>query len=363
MRIVRVTFAWVCLLVLCSCATKPPTSAIIPATELPSEVSMNKNAGRWGLVFVKLRLEGGEEVLFVVDTGASSTLLDKSLEPAGKRLKRISFSTWSAEQEGEVYPAPRIYLGGAPLMISNIVTCDLKKMSCPGGARGVLGMDCLKHYCMQLDFESGKIRFLDPKRVNAAELGSAFPLTLNWNLPFIYRVGFGGGKSTHLLIDTGYDVDGQVENPKGPVAGILHLRECAWGDNSYTNVLVRQGRNRSVVGLRFLARHLVTFDFPKQTMYLKQRSMGPLVDESFEEAMKFLKGMKERGEQPGWSKEDKGSIWGNPDLPKTLDVQKNGDSSVYHYSVSRTSEDASWKLQRAWRTDAGDRTVDEYPVP
>lgn len=32
------------------------------------------------------------------------------------------------------------------------------------------------------------------------------------------------------------------------------------------------------IGLRFLARHLVTLDFPKQTLYLKRQSVGPLTD-------------------------------------------------------------------------------------
>jgi hypothetical protein len=365
MRIVRLGIAWICLLVLCSCATKPRTAAIVPAAELPSEVAINKNAGRWGLLFVKLRLESGEEIPVVVDTGSSWTVLDKSLQPGGERLKTVKLSTWNTEVQADVYPAPRICLGSTPLMISNVAVCDLRKMSFPGGAKGVLGIDCLKHYCVQLDFETGKMRFLNSDRVNVSGLGEAFPLTLSWNLPFIYRASFNGGESTFSLIDTGYDIDGRVENRslKEKDSGTLYLRECVWGGESYTNLLVRQGKNRSVVGLRFLARHLVTFNFPKQTMYLKQRNVGPLLDEEFEDAMQFLKDLKEKGQQPGWSKQDKGSIWGNPHLPWTLDVQKNADSSVYHYSVSRTAADGGWKLKRAWRTDENDRTVEEYAVP
>jgi len=91
--------------------------------------------------------------------------------------------------------------------------------------------------------------------------------------------------------------------------------------------------------------------------------MGPLAEGHLEEGIKFLKSLKEKGQLPGSSKEDHGSIWGNPHFPETLDVQKNGDSGVYHYSVSRTSSDGSWKLQRAWRTDQNDRTVEEFRVP
>ena len=44
------------------------------------------------------------------------------------------------------------------------------------------------------------------------------------------------------------------------------------------NPLDSSGGN--TVGLRFLARHLVTLNFPKRMMYLKRTSVGPLIDES-----------------------------------------------------------------------------------
>ena len=41
---------------------------------------------------------------------------------------------------------------------------------------GMLSIDCLKHYCIQLDFAAGKMRFLEPEHVNAVQLGKAFPI-------------------------------------------------------------------------------------------------------------------------------------------------------------------------------------------
>ena len=35
----------------------------------------------------------------------------------------------------------------------------------------------------------------------------------------------------------------------------------------------------NLIGLQFLARHLVTFNFPKRIMYLKRTSVGPLAVE------------------------------------------------------------------------------------
>src|SRR5258705_204964 len=183
----RTLGAWLSLSLLCSCATPPRPPAIIPPSELPADVTMNSNAGRWSLLFVTLRWENGEEMPFVVDTGSSWTLCDESLKPRlGKRLNTIKVASWSTEHKARVYAAPKLYLGNVPLAVSNIVTCDFTKLHYPGRIGGVLGMDCLRHYCVQLDFEAGRIRFLDPAQINAAELGKPFPLTLRWNLPFIH---------------------------------------------------------------------------------------------------------------------------------------------------------------------------------
>ena len=64
------------LLFLCSCSTQP---RVIPAKQLPAEVFMNKEAGRGGHLTVMLKFNG-EELLFLVDSGAPVTTLDKSLE-------------------------------------------------------------------------------------------------------------------------------------------------------------------------------------------------------------------------------------------------------------------------------------------
>ena len=39
---------------------------------------------------------------------------------------------------------------------SNLLACDLKNLSSHTGhvIMGILGMDCLRHYCLQLDFSS-----------------------------------------------------------------------------------------------------------------------------------------------------------------------------------------------------------------
>jgi hypothetical protein len=111
-------------------------------------------------------LENGKELLFAVDTDAPFTLLDKSLEPIlGKRFgttKAVYIYYGKATQD--VYEAPKLYLGGTQLLTADqVVTDDLKVFGSDLPFMGILGMDCLRHYCIQLDFAAGKMRFLDPE--------------------------------------------------------------------------------------------------------------------------------------------------------------------------------------------------------
>jgi hypothetical protein len=241
---------------------------------------INYGAGRGGLLIVPVRLEGGEELPFVLDTGSSGTLLDESLEPKlGKRLGTTSMQSWGVTRERPVFAAPRLYLGGVPLITGDrVVSDDCKQMPSDSAPpiMGMLSIDCLKHYCIQLDFQAGKLRFLEPEHVNAVQLGRAFPITWIEGRPFVHHDGLVEGIGTNSLIDTGYPADGVIAE-LGP--GTSYFAERVWGGQTYTNLLLGNGGN--VLGLRFLARHLVTLDFLNGTMYLRQQSIGPLPGGNF----------------------------------------------------------------------------------
>ena len=85
---------------------------------------------------------------------------------------------------------------------------------------------------------------------------------------------------------------------------------------------------------------------------------------------RFVKSLKKEGQLPGWSKTDyfatnKANFrYGYDDFESgTLDFQKKGDSSIYHYTFSRASKPGPWKLQKAWRTDESGQTIEEYSIP
>jgi hypothetical protein len=380
------------LLFLCSCATTHP--------RLPVDVSMNKDAGCGNGLMVTLRLKSDEELLFAVDTGSPCTFLDKSLEPKlGHRFGTVpAYMMWGSQQTAGVYLAPRLYLGDTPLKMSGngILTCDLRSVALPGKPpiMGILGMDILENYCIQLDFVARKIRFLNSDHLNVADLGKALPISFysearenEFELvhPFIQQPSLLGGAVTNVFIDTGLRVEGSVdpelfqrEMRQGwqegtAIHGIgrVWFAKCVWGGDTYTNLLIgpgggafENGQNPNFIGLGFLARHLVTFDFPHRMMYLKQTRAGPLVDEDIEAAEALLNVLKAKGELPGWPANDIGTIYFDMrGFHIQFDGRKNGDPSDYHYQFGRLSQDSPWKLQKAWRTDQDGKTIEEFPVP
>jgi hypothetical protein len=98
--------------------------------------------------------------------------------------------------------APRLALGGTPLLTgSQSYTLDFKRLpfqalssESEGRFRGILGMDCLRHYCIQLDFGNGR-RLTDSPGPNLPHAGHAFPLVFGPSLegksesalPFCYH--------------------------------------------------------------------------------------------------------------------------------------------------------------------------------
>ncbi|HUA64702.1 MAG TPA: retropepsin-like aspartic protease [Alphaproteobacteria bacterium] len=377
---------------------------------LPAPVNINQDAGCYNLMFVTVELQNGKDLPFLVDTGCPYTVLDQSLRSElGKRLDTAEVSMQPGVQKSGCYPAPRFYLGNTQLMTgSNVWTLDLSWASAVTGHHfmGVLGMDCLRHYCVQLDFKAGRMRFLDPAHLDITNLGQAFSLNLNTNafnygFPFIRGPGLLGGTNGIVYIDTGDNGDAEVkkEMVKGhhfirfasvltkgitgiPVA--VPLKQCVWNGNTYTNLGI--GRDRmDRIGIRFLARHIVTLDFPDRKLYLKQITTGPRertlsvhLPGEVRAAAELLLDLDNNDQLPGWSRTDHGTVslgscskYGGallgvlantPLKSVTINFQKRGDSTVYRYTVSRWSAQSEWLLQRAWQVDSNGKMIKEFPI-
>jgi NPCBM/NEW2 domain-containing protein len=97
-----------------------------------------------------------------------------------------------------------------------------------------------------------------------------------------------GSQGPHSLIDSGFLSDGWLmpqyfqqwtNHAVLPARGEARWPNGLFGGEKYPFVsLPRIDVESDGLGLRFLARHLVTLDFPKQIMYLQRQSIGPLPD-------------------------------------------------------------------------------------
>jgi lipoprotein NlpI len=380
MQMLRVFGILLSLLLLCSCATEKAARL-----GLPADVTMNPEAGRGGWLIVTVRLEGGDELPFMVDTGSSGTMVDKSLVPRlGRRLDTVTVTHWHTKRKSDVYAAPRLYLGRTPLMMSRpmVATVDLKPESSAAGRpiMGVLGMNILTNYCLQLDFIAGKMRFLDAEHANKQKWGKAFPLTALG--PHDRRPAVGGNlfgaKDARSLVDTGYCQDGWLmpnyflqwtNQAILPTNGEAVSPDGVLGGESYHHILLaEEDFDFCGLGLLFLSRHLVTFDFPNQTLYLKRTrtSYGSLIDADIGAALNFLKGLWEKGRLPDWPKNvelaaEQTTYRIHYPHSVTFEARKPGDASLHHFTVSRTSLYGPWRLQKAWRTAQSDSPGDRDP--
>jgi hypothetical protein len=368
------------------------------SSALPGDIPLNKDAGRGGMVFVTIRLDDGTQLPFVLDTGCPTTCLDQSLESKlGKRLRTKTLWAFGARSQIGVYPAPGLYLGKTLLTQSGngIVTYDCSQMSAAVGhpIMGILGMDILTNYCIQLDFNARKIRFLDYERARKSRWGDPCPLTyIQDGCPRIDD-NIIGAPGVGSLIDTGCSYDGWLipqlfqqwtDSTAPPIAGQARAPTGILGGESYPGLRLRCVDPKLLstgdthiqfngLGLHFLARHVVTLDFPEQTLYLKRTSVDALdkkeanasAKSDIEAAAKTLKGLEHAGRLPGWSKTDdmavsKGTFMFNSGSV-TFNVPKSADS-IYHYKFTQSLDDGPWQLTKAWRTDSTGRMIEEYPV-
>jgi hypothetical protein len=374
---------------------------------LPGEVPMNHDAGRGGLIVVTIQLEDGEILPFVLDSGSPATCFDKSLEPKlGKPRGKTKFETLDGSKySGTFYEAPKLFLQDVRLVTGGpVVAFDFKTLSSESGRpiKGIIGMDVLKHYCIQLDFKANKIRFLDDWLPDRSGWGKPFDLHNMGGVKYIDGDLAGTFFSVGSIVDTGCNYDGWLEprtfrewadNSKRP--WILHAKypNAILDGDVYTNVVLSDttlglslvripftpvglGIKYNGIGLNFLARNLVTLDFRRNAMFLKQTTVGPLEDKESiaaenaegKLACEFLKNLKEKGKLPGWSKDDQ---WPTHDVtfqyfyPETFfmdRIQKPGDPAVYQYVAFRTDKGAPWQLVAARRADEKGKTLKEYPI-
>jgi hypothetical protein len=242
----------------------------------------------------------GKTFRFSVDTGASGNAFDRKLRPllGGVRPSGRIQSVVGRANFG-VYDAPEAKLGRLlvrrppPHPTAEACCFDLSyyRLGTGDDVQGLLGISFLKDYVVRLDFDEGKLFFLSSV---GSDPGKSLPLNLETGTPRVRahfgedieasfdvctgRLGASGMLGTELMniLERNGRLTAREGNIESNGQGLFKSR--TFDVNSFGLSVFRHSHLQFVKGpkgptnvlnLPYLARYIVTFDFPRRMMYLK----------------------------------------------------------------------------------------------
>jgi hypothetical protein len=232
-------------------------------------------------------------------------MFDLAFRPQlGEPKGTIKMSAHGKPVAVQVFAAPRAFIGPFDLADCNEVICVNLKDLAPDLERevhGVLGMDVLRKHVVQIDFDEGRIAFLNNEQENRQDWGQEFPITYNrMRLPQI-KLAVGDQPEQGFFLDTGCDASGAmakdsfrlavaqgklkpVDTSMSTFGGVVKLRQVRTsrvtaGPFEYHGLIFMEA-GANFLGLGFLSRHAVTFDFPHDRLYLKKGKSFDAPDEA-----------------------------------------------------------------------------------
>lgn len=239
----------------------------------------------------------GEDYLFLLDTGASLCVFDRSMQDQlGSPIGRTYAMTHSGEEAIELFRAPPLTIGGRELESDEPVLCaDLIRLhvGLDKHISGVLGMSFLEDYALQLDADGGKVRLLESPAPDTARYGEALRLGLEpYGCPEL-TVDVGDTTEWVTGLDTGCSFFGAMEyelcedllgngilrgagvtqmmTPHHSVtSNLVVLGTLRFGSFAHAGAVLSRGES-SVLGLPFLLSYNMTLDFPERVAYLERR--------------------------------------------------------------------------------------------
>jgi predicted aspartyl protease len=157
------------------------------------------------LIFVQVRVNKSEPLWFLLDTGASYTLIKQ------RRAQALSLKTEENEKEFEGQPYIKgvtLSLPGVELLNQSIVTAPTAFLEPSVGRAvdGVLGYDVFHDFVVEIDYAKRLINLYEPQGYQYKGAGVSLPITIEDNTPFVHAgIGPTGNNSAEgkFMIDTG----------------------------------------------------------------------------------------------------------------------------------------------------------------
>ena len=266
-----------------SAQAAPPTAIRIQFTARPSALTSVLLPVRWN----------GKSFLSMVDTGATLSAFDSSFRrELGDPVREVRVETPHGVTRLECLKAPSATVADrVPLNVAEVCCIDLSGFRAPNGDQiyGLIGTDFFMRQIVRIDFDLGEIALLPAVPDDA---GVPMPVTFSAGMPIVTATIAGAGDIA-FVIDTGdcgiasghlakTILDEAVEGGDAQVThtaratsiiGLhvtrgVHVREIALGGFIHRGAVFHEAA-LSTLGLGYLRRYVITFDFPNKTIYLK----------------------------------------------------------------------------------------------
>jgi len=268
------------------------TAGICGATEdADSAPAFEAQIGRHGRpIVLDVALADQGTAQFMLDTGAATTVFDASLRDiAGQPIGTRRIQTAKGEVQLDTYPCPQAKVGSLDLEgVEEVVFVDLTPMRAATGyeIKGVLGIDFLGRFAIEVDFDGGALRMWKAAPVEWNRERPTPLLNLR-GTPHVECL-LPGGRREPFVVDTGANVSTVTHGVFDALAGEQSLTVFAAGSAAtaagyarnlngsasslelspfiHRDIRIDRG-DLSLLGLHYLSRYRLRLDLPGQRAY------------------------------------------------------------------------------------------------
>ena len=242
----------------------------------------------------------GEQRRLIVDTGASTTVVMQSLRSElGEPIRQIIVNTNGRKVEAEVFDREVMTIGGREfsglVCVSHSPTFFDEAFMIQPPVVGLLGIDCLKEYVLELNPTDKVMRVYDRVPDDVAQNSESFKIKnvnghwiLQGNLPGMLPLVV----SEDYVLDSGHEAEivlqakrfdelaasRRIENfssAEGASLAGMHVTQTgqlqgfSLGQFHHRGINVTRGYTQSVIGWNYLIRFITVIDFPRKNVYLR----------------------------------------------------------------------------------------------
>lgn len=156
------------------------------------------------LMFFKVKVNGGRDLLFLMNTGANTTVIDKQAADrmALNPLRKDSVTGTAGKEPVEIVKTKTIAIGKATVRNLVVTQRDLSKFIKCNGKKidGILGTDFLKNFAIIIDYRARKATFARAAPLKNKEL--FIPFKMEGDIPCV-EARINDTLSTYLRYNSG----------------------------------------------------------------------------------------------------------------------------------------------------------------